>query len=622
MFSKSTTSTSRPLELSEIVAEWQKPIYHFALCWLRDESDAADATQDIFVRVIRGLPQLESDEKFRPWIFTIARHVLIKRSEQIKKRQAREVSMSLVETVSEGDSADQKSEQRLIKEAVTALPQLYRQVIELSYFVGLTQHEISELLDKSRSTIQSQLNKALSLLKSSLQTSFGCVVVPDVVELLGKVKHPDLPSHLSTSLSGLSEASKPAVSGLSVLKGSIVVQGKTSFMAVVAVFIGLGGGFMTGQAFLPARIGRDREPRMAHGSGHDIALLSGAVSRKQTEKVKKANQPARSKGLKDSERRAENKRLKSQLRALKEQLGKAQKKLKARVQTPKGAAPGFAKLVDELVDLSVEHQRRIEQGRSIEDLMPRYVVLIEKLHKNPEQTTALLTDRLTDPGSEMRGDPKRALVDFVWSLKPTAEQQSRLNQYIFDSLADKKESVKIRLQLLKSSRAGETAEDINAYMAAVVKAEQGVKTVELRQELVKIMARSTDVAAANRCLELLIDAKEAVSIREVILQDMSFSSLPEATKYLFPIVKSDEEELRCAALSSLASFDKSAAVLEFIEPLISNEGYYTKHLKAALLKHGDRGTLEKLAELMNNKQLPLEQRKFGKEMGDLLKKVR
>jgi RNA polymerase sigma factor (sigma-70 family) len=57
-------------------------IYGFSLRLLSNRSDAADVTQDVFVRAIEKLPQLREPDRVRAWLFTIARHECFARTKR------------------------------------------------------------------------------------------------------------------------------------------------------------------------------------------------------------------------------------------------------------------------------------------------------------------------------------------------------------------------------------------------------------------------------------------------------------------------------------------------------------------------------------------------------------
>ena len=65
--------------LEALVARWHVPLWTYAQRLTGADDAAADAVQDVWLRVLRGLPTLREPAPLRPWIFGIARRVLMDR---------------------------------------------------------------------------------------------------------------------------------------------------------------------------------------------------------------------------------------------------------------------------------------------------------------------------------------------------------------------------------------------------------------------------------------------------------------------------------------------------------------------------------------------------------------
>src|SRR5262245_50804940 len=81
----------RQQETERIVEEWQGPVYGLARRILGNDADAADATQEIFLRVFRKLDTLDRSRPIKPWIFRVAAHHLqncIRAREARRRREA------------------------------------------------------------------------------------------------------------------------------------------------------------------------------------------------------------------------------------------------------------------------------------------------------------------------------------------------------------------------------------------------------------------------------------------------------------------------------------------------------------------------------------------------------
>ena len=70
---------------AELYSRYFPRVYDFLARLLKDRQEAADVTQDTFIRAMQALPNLEKPESFESWLFTIAHRNglnLIQRSKQ------------------------------------------------------------------------------------------------------------------------------------------------------------------------------------------------------------------------------------------------------------------------------------------------------------------------------------------------------------------------------------------------------------------------------------------------------------------------------------------------------------------------------------------------------------
>lgn len=61
---------------AELVERWHHPVWSFVHWMIRDPARSDDLTQEIWLRVVRGLPQLAAPDRFPAWVFTLARRVV------------------------------------------------------------------------------------------------------------------------------------------------------------------------------------------------------------------------------------------------------------------------------------------------------------------------------------------------------------------------------------------------------------------------------------------------------------------------------------------------------------------------------------------------------------------
>jgi len=147
---------------------------------------AEDLTQEVFIRVSRGLPGFKGAAKLSTWLYRIATNVATDRLRSRSFRQTRSDKVISLQEGSVGDAdalPDDKSpsvERRLMQDQMSScvhdyintLPVNYRAVVILSDIEGMTNQEISEVLELTLDTVKIRLHRGREKLKEKLRN--GC----------------------------------------------------------------------------------------------------------------------------------------------------------------------------------------------------------------------------------------------------------------------------------------------------------------------------------------------------------------------------------------------------------------------------------------------------------------
>jgi RNA polymerase sigma-70 factor (ECF subfamily) len=159
---------------AKLVEATQSDVYNLALSVLRNQQDAEDAVQDIYLRVWRALPGFRGQARFRTWLYRVALNTClnIRRSLQQDLRQV-DSEASLDQAAGEGESpteiALQIERRRRLWSHVSGLPEKYRLVIALFYQQQLSYREIAQILALPLGTVKSHLNRARAALAKRLR---------------------------------------------------------------------------------------------------------------------------------------------------------------------------------------------------------------------------------------------------------------------------------------------------------------------------------------------------------------------------------------------------------------------------------------------------------------------
>lgn len=151
-----------------------EPIYRLAYRLLRHPQDAEDATQEVFLKAWRHLPQFRGTAQFTTWLYAIAVHHCLDLSR--RRNRDRRLFLSLLREV-RGPSrpplpllSSRSSEGDLclfIREAVEALPAPLQTVVLLHYFADLSAPEVAAALRLPDRTVRFRLASALNRLRKA-----------------------------------------------------------------------------------------------------------------------------------------------------------------------------------------------------------------------------------------------------------------------------------------------------------------------------------------------------------------------------------------------------------------------------------------------------------------------
>lgn len=166
----------------QLFSRHHKAIYNIALRMLRNETEAADATQEVFVRAFQSIRKLSSDAAFVTWLKTMAmnycRDLLRKRKTQktdsldcaIEMCDGGHVQLQLADWTGNPEMLlDRKQTCEIVAKAIDSLSPNYREVVTLFYVDGSDVAEIARIVGSPVGTIKARLSRARAELKRKLQ---------------------------------------------------------------------------------------------------------------------------------------------------------------------------------------------------------------------------------------------------------------------------------------------------------------------------------------------------------------------------------------------------------------------------------------------------------------------
>jgi len=163
--------TGDPGAFGELYAKYAGLILRYLYARVRDQEGAQDLTQEVFVRVIKGIGGFEyrGEKSFLGWLYTIANNVLIGQA-----RRKRAVSTPLDENMELVDPRGQEAvlsiyDRVALQQAIGQLTQDQQQVLTLKFFADMTNNEIATTIGRSEGAVKALQHRALQSLQQIME---------------------------------------------------------------------------------------------------------------------------------------------------------------------------------------------------------------------------------------------------------------------------------------------------------------------------------------------------------------------------------------------------------------------------------------------------------------------
>ena len=185
-----------------LIDRFHQPVYGLVYRMLNDPADAADTTQEVFLKAFRGMHRFNGEASLKTWIYRIAIHEASNRRRWWFRHKGRETSMeqetrpatalkhTLVDPGSGPfDSVAQEEVRAKVEAELRQVPEPYRTAVILRDIEGLSYEEMAEILEVSLGTVKSRLVRGREALKKRL-IAYAQEVGPELglLEIPGEVQ--------------------------------------------------------------------------------------------------------------------------------------------------------------------------------------------------------------------------------------------------------------------------------------------------------------------------------------------------------------------------------------------------------------------------------------------------
>ncbi len=169
-----------------LIGEFHQPIYSLVYRIVNDPADAADTTQDIFVKVFRGMKQFHGESSLKTWIYRIAVHEASNRRRWWFRHKAHETSIEPAESHSDeqlaagfidvmADEHDSPFEsyaheevRARVEHELRQIPEPFRTTLILRDIEEMSYEDVAEIMQCSLGTVKSRVTRGRQALKLRL----------------------------------------------------------------------------------------------------------------------------------------------------------------------------------------------------------------------------------------------------------------------------------------------------------------------------------------------------------------------------------------------------------------------------------------------------------------------
>jgi len=168
-----------------LVGEFHQPVYSVVYRILTDPSDAADTTQEVFLKVFRGMKYFNGQSSLKTWIYRIAIHEASNRRRWWFRHKAKETSMEPSENSeysvsgpvnaalvdkhkSPFENAAEHEIQAQVEQELRKVSEPYRTAVVLRDIEDLSYDEIAEITQVSLGTVKSRITRGRDALRKRL----------------------------------------------------------------------------------------------------------------------------------------------------------------------------------------------------------------------------------------------------------------------------------------------------------------------------------------------------------------------------------------------------------------------------------------------------------------------
>ena len=168
-----------------LVTHYHAPVFNLILGMLGDPTDAADGTQEVFLKAFKGIRQFRQGSSLKTWLYRIAIREALNHRRWFRRHLQKNVSIDAEPEEGQArieiedlhatpfDQLASREIQSVVQQALAQVPDVFRSAVILRDLEGLSYEEVAEVLECSVGTVKSRILRGRRVLKELLDPLLG-----------------------------------------------------------------------------------------------------------------------------------------------------------------------------------------------------------------------------------------------------------------------------------------------------------------------------------------------------------------------------------------------------------------------------------------------------------------
>jgi RNA polymerase sigma-70 factor, ECF subfamily len=168
-----------------LITHYHAPVYNLILSMLGDTSDAADGSQEVFLKAFRGIRKFRQGSSLKTWLYRIAIREALNHKRWFKRHLQKNVSIDALPEEGRASIEIQdlgatpfeqlasREIQLAVQQALLEVPDVFRTAVILRDLEGLSYEEVAEVLECSVGTVKSRILRGRRALRQVLEPLLG-----------------------------------------------------------------------------------------------------------------------------------------------------------------------------------------------------------------------------------------------------------------------------------------------------------------------------------------------------------------------------------------------------------------------------------------------------------------